>query len=145
MDVDRKRRFRLITAMTVALLLATAGLYVTYTAFSGATESKNPSEVLAAGSDGETYKVTGTVVKSADSQRDFYIVDTDAADSAKRLHVLYPEGTIPDPFRVGREVVVTGKITAAGTMTADKDSLITKCPSKFSDKVEDKTNVEFTD
>jgi len=145
MDVDRKRRFRLITAMTVALLLATAGLYVTYTAFSGATESKQPSEVLAAAADGESYKVTGTVVKSDDSQRDFYIVDTDAADDAERLHVLYPEGTIPDPFRVGREVVVTGPITAAGTLTADKDSLITKCPSKFSDKVEDKTNVEFTD
>lgn len=145
MDVDRKRRFRLITAMTVALLLATAGLYVTYTAFSGATESKNPSEVLAAGADGETYKVTGTVVRSTDSKRDFYIVDTDATDGADRLHVLYPEGTIPDPFRVGREVVVTGTLSGAGTLNADKDSLITKCPSKFSDKVEDKTNVEFVD
>ena len=28
---------------------------------------------------------------------------------------------------------------------AEKDSLITKCPSKFSDEVDDTTNVEFVD
>lgn len=145
MDLDRKRRIRLITALTSALLLATAGLYVTYTAFSGATESKTPSEVLAAGATGDDYKVTGTVVRSDDSKRDFYIRDNDAPEGAKPLHVLYPEGTIPDPFRVGREVVVTGTLGQGGTFAADKDSLITKCPSKFSDKVDDPTNVEFVD
>jgi cytochrome c-type biogenesis protein CcmE len=37
---------------------------------------------------------------------------------------------VPDPFRDGREVIVTGKLEN-GTFVGDKDSLITKCPSKF--------------
>jgi cytochrome c-type biogenesis protein CcmE len=39
-------------------------------------------------------------------------------------------GEIPDPFTNGREVVVTGKV-ADGTFMAERDSLITKCPSKY--------------
>ena len=39
-------------------------------------------------------------------------------------------GAVPDPFREGREVVVT--VTKQGdTWVGEKDSLITKCPSKF--------------
>jgi cytochrome c-type biogenesis protein CcmE len=37
---------------------------------------------------------------------------------------------VPDPFADGREVIVTGKVED-GTFAADRDSLITKCPSKF--------------
>jgi cytochrome c-type biogenesis protein CcmE len=39
-------------------------------------------------------------------------------------------GTVPDPFRDGREVIVTGKLEN-GTFVGERDSLITKCPSKF--------------
>jgi cytochrome c-type biogenesis protein CcmE len=59
------------------------------------------------------------------------------------MRVLYPDGVVPDPFRVGRDVVVTGQLDEAGNVEAEKDSLITKCPSKFSDEVQDPTNVEF--
>ncbi len=147
MDLDRRRRFRLITALTTALLLATAGLYVTYTAFSGATESKNPSDVLAAGVDGQTYDVTGKVVTSNGKNDDlrFSIIDPDATGKAKDLEVYYPDGTVPDPFRVGREIVITGTLDEDGVFMAEKDTLITKCPSKFKDEVDDTTNVEFVD
>jgi cytochrome c-type biogenesis protein CcmE len=37
---------------------------------------------------------------------------------------------VPDPFREGREVIVTGQMDN-GTFVAERDSLITKCPSKF--------------
>ena len=40
------------------------------------------------------------------------------------------EGTLPDPFREGREVIVSGQLEN-GTLVAERDSLITKCPSKF--------------
>jgi cytochrome c-type biogenesis protein CcmE len=41
------------------------------------------------------------------------------------------EGVVPDPFRAGREVIVTVKREGNG-FVAERDSLITKCPSKFS-------------
>ena len=43
---------------------------------------------------------------------------------------------MPDPFREGREVIVDGELVN-GTLVAEKDSLITKCPSKFSDEAEE--------
>ena len=39
-------------------------------------------------------------------------------------------GTVPDPFREGREVIVT--VQREGTrFVGERDSLITKCPSKY--------------
>ena len=39
-------------------------------------------------------------------------------------------GVVPDPFREGREVIVSGELEN-GTFVAERDSLVTKCPSKF--------------
>ena len=39
-------------------------------------------------------------------------------------------GVVPDPFREGREVIVSGELKN-GTFVAERDSLVTKCPSKF--------------
>ena len=41
-------------------------------------------------------------------------------------------GSVPDPFRDGREVIVSGQLKQ-GTFVAERDSLVTKCPSKFQD------------
>jgi cytochrome c-type biogenesis protein CcmE len=142
MDRDRKRKIRLGVALTVAVLLAVA---LVYTSFSAGTEAKQPSEVLASANTGETYQVTGQVVseKSGPKGREFVMANDDG--SGERMRVSYPEGVVPDPFRVGREVIVTGQLDEAGNFVAEKDSLITKCPSKFSDEVQDPTNVEFVD
>jgi len=40
------------------------------------------------------------------------------------------EGTVPDPFRADREVIVTVRKQGDG-FVGERDSLITKCPSKF--------------
>ena len=40
-------------------------------------------------------------------------------------------GEVPDPFRVGREIIVT-VTKAGGGWVGQRDSLITKCPSKYS-------------
>jgi cytochrome c-type biogenesis protein CcmE len=41
-------------------------------------------------------------------------------------------GTVPDPFREGREVIVTVRKQGSQWIGV-RDSLITKCPSKYKD------------
>ena len=132
MDPARKRKIRLVVALSAAVLLAVA---LIYTSFSAGTEAREPSEVIAAGPSGEEYELTGVVaadsVKHSGSDLDFAITDRDG--SSAELPVSY-SGVVPDPFREGREVIVSGQLADDGTFMADKDSLITKCPSKFSDE-----------
>ena len=47
-------------------------------------------------------------------------------------------GAVPDPFRDGREVIVTVRKQGAG-FVGERDSLVTKCPSKFSDQKQSAT------
>ena len=49
-----------------------------------------------------------------------------------KVAVVY-HGQVPDLFRVGRRVIVTGRM-ANGAFLATKDSLVTKCPSKYTAK-----------
>jgi cytochrome c-type biogenesis protein CcmE len=42
-------------------------------------------------------------------------------------------GAVPEPFREGREIIVTVRSTGTG-FVGQRDSLITKCPSKFTAK-----------
>ena len=42
-------------------------------------------------------------------------------------------GEVPDPFREGREVIVQVR-KQGDVFVGERDSLITKCPSKFTDK-----------
>jgi cytochrome c-type biogenesis protein CcmE len=125
-DPSRKRKIRLVIALSAAVLLA-AGLV--YTSFSASTEAKEPSQLLNSNATG-TYELTGTVVpgsvRHAGDELDFRISDRDGSDP---IPVSYT-GTVPDPFRDGREVIVTGKLQD-GTFVGERDSLITKCPSKF--------------
>ena len=52
--------------------------------------------------------------------------------SAVRVPVVY-RGSVPDLFRTGRHVVVNGRLRD-GTFVGDRDSLVTKCPSKYAPK-----------
>ena len=131
MDPDRKRKIRLVVALSAAVLLA-AGLV--YTSFSASSETKQPSDLQ--GVTGGNYELTGKVAHDSVSHRGselrFEVADRD--DPSATIPVVY-EGTIPDPFREGREVIVSGTVDN-GTFVAEKDSLITKCPSKFADEAE---------
>lgn len=117
-------------ALTAAVLLAAA---LVYTSFSAGTEAREPSEVLAAGPSQETYQLTGEVKDYHRDGADLNFEITDRDGSGEALPVAYT-GVVPDPFREGREVIVTGRLDDDGTFMAEKDSLITKCPSKFSDE-----------
>jgi cytochrome c-type biogenesis protein CcmE len=123
MDPSRKRKLRLVVALAAAVCLAGA---LVYTSFSAASEAAKPSELK----EGQSYEVTGKVVKgsidrSGDELR-FRIRDRDGTES---VPVTYT-GAVPDPFREGREVIVSGELRE-GPFVAERDSLVTKCPSKF--------------
>ncbi len=127
MDPDRKRKIRLVVALSAAVLLATA---LVYTSFSASVEARSPGELLAETPTG-SFDVFGVVVEDSVKHRGsamtFAIADRD--DPAKTVPVSY-SGQIPDPFREGREVIITGEFID-GVLVGEKDSLITKCPSKF--------------
>jgi cytochrome c-type biogenesis protein CcmE len=121
------RRLRLALASAVTLLLAGALMYTT---FSASTEARTPSQLVAAAEPGRTYELTGMVrrgsIERSGNRLRFRIRDRDGAAS---LPVVY-QGVVPDPFREGREVIVSGRLEG-GIFRAERDSLVTKCPSKF--------------
>jgi cytochrome c-type biogenesis protein CcmE len=139
-DPDRKRKIRLVVAMAVAVFLA-AGLV--YVSFSASSEAKTPSELEQVTSGGP-YQLTGRVdeIVSGDPSGygpvKFAVVD-DAGSTAGSVVVDYT-GERADAFRVGREIVVEGSMRN-GVFVGDKDTLLTKCPSKFSEEAADDTNV----
>jgi cytochrome c-type biogenesis protein CcmE len=126
-DPQRKRKIRLVVALGVAVLLSVA---LIYTSFSASTEAKEPSQLLTA-APGTSYEMSGRVVKGSIREQGtgiaFEVVDRDGQSRA--LPVTYT-GTVPDPFRGGREIVLTGSVQN-GTFVGEPDTLITKCPSKF--------------
>jgi cytochrome c-type biogenesis protein CcmE len=125
-DPSRKRQIRLVVALGVAVLLA-AGLV--YTSFSASSEAKEPSQLI--GVSGGSYELTGRVVKGSVRHQGeairFRVADRD--DATRSIPVTYA-GTIPDPFRGGREIVLSGMVER-GTFVGERDTLVTKCPSKF--------------
>ncbi len=126
MDPDRKRKIRLVVALSAAVLLA-AGLV--YTSFSAGSETVEPSDLR--GASGGNYELTGKVAEGSveHSGNELRFEITDREDATASIPVSYT-GQVPDPFREGREVIVDGKLED-GTFVAERDSLVTKCPSKF--------------
>jgi cytochrome c-type biogenesis protein CcmE len=128
-DPSRKRKIRLVVALSAAVLLAVA---LIYTSFSAATEAKEPSQIMAAGAAGGTYEMTGEVVRGSvrhDGSEGIAFFVTDRKGESEKLPVTY-KGAVPDPFRGGREIVLEGSMED-GTFVGKPETLITKCPSKF--------------
>jgi cytochrome c-type biogenesis protein CcmE len=122
---------RLVIALSVAVVLAVFLLYTSL--LGGGTPSIAPSELSA-----KTGVVTlvGLVQPGyrGDSYGDglrFRLKDRDGA-SKQAVTVLYT-GSLSDQFREEREVSVKGQLRN-GTFVAHKDSLVTKCPSKYTAK-----------
>jgi cytochrome c-type biogenesis protein CcmE len=110
-------------------VLATA---LIYTSFSAASPALSPSQLVRQAQPGRAYQLTGTVVagsvRRVGSALDFSVTDRGSA-SAVSVPVSYT-GTVPDPFREGREIIVTVQ-KQGGRFVGERDSLITKCPSKY--------------
>lgn len=127
----RKRNpARLVIALSVAAVLA---VFLLYTSIAGGgTPSVQPSELAAQTG---TISLVGRVQPgykgdSYGSGLRFRLKDIEGGSRA--VTVLY-KGSVSDQFRPGREVSVKGELRN-GVFVAKKDSLVTKCPSKYTAK-----------
>ena len=124
---------RLVVALSVAALLA---VFLIYTALGGnSTPSYAPSQL--AGKTGKvsvTGKVVGPITGDAHTTGGlrFALRDISNGDSARgaAVPVVY-HGSVPDMFKVGRDVNATGTVQGASFVATD---LTTKCPSKYTDQ-----------
>ena len=120
---------RLVIALSVAAVLA---IFLLYTSIAGGgTPSLRPSQV--AGHHGKVSlvgKVVGT--PSGDAHGAGLRFTLRDVKGSATVPVLY-HGTVPDLFRSGRDVVVKGRLRD-GVFVATPNSLLTKCPSKYSPK-----------
>ena len=113
-------------ALSVAAVLAVFLVYVSLAG--GGTPAIQPSEL-----DGrsETVSLGGVVVSQrgdsfAPAGKRIVLRDVKGTE---RVTVVY-RGTVPDQFKVGRELMVKGALEN-GVFVAQRDSMVTKCPSKY--------------
>ncbi len=112
-----------------ALIILAAVGYLAFTGFrESATYYYTVSEFAAqqAAADGKNVKVNGQVAPGS-VQQDGRKVSFAIAEGGSSLPVLY-QGTLPDTFAAGNEVVVEGHL-AGGIFQAA--TILTKCPSKY--------------
>ena len=118
---------RLVVALSVSALLA---VFLLYTSVGGnATPSLSPSQLP--GHHG-LVTLAGVVVgptrgNAHDTPLRFRLRDISGRGAA--IAVTY-RGEVPDLFKVGRHVLVRGRLRSA-TFVALPDSLVTKCPSRY--------------
>lgn len=115
-------------ALSVAAALAVFLLYASVAG--GGTPVLAPSEL---GTRTDVVSLGGQVVGPVrgDSRAGglFFGMRDISGGSSALVRVRYT-GSVPDLFRVGRDVVVEGRLSGA-TFVATPGSLITKCPSKY--------------
>ena len=121
-------RPRLVVALVVGSLLA---IFLAYQAlFSSGTLLVSVAQ-LRDDADGAAQKrvtLTGTVVRASRGRPMRFVLRDEA--SAQTVPVSYT-GSVPDAFKTSRRVIVTGRLVD-GVFVAQPDSLLTKCPSKYS-------------
>ena len=116
-------------ALSVASVLA---IFLLYTSLAGGgTPSVSPSELATkTGEVALAGRVVGTPTGDPHGAGMRFVVEDIDGANKQRVTVLY-KGSVPDMFRVGRDVVVTGTTQANGTFVTTPGSMITKCPSKY--------------
>ena len=125
----RRSPARLVVALSIAAVLA---VFLLYTSFAGgATPSLRPSQL--ADHPGEV-SLAGRVVGpvDGDARGDGLRFTLRDIDGTATVPVVYT-GSVPDLFEVGRHVYMRGELRS-GVFVAEKDSLVTKCPSKYEPK-----------
>ncbi len=128
MDPSRKRAIRLTTALTAALLLASALVFVS---FAAGREELTASQLLKRGQPGKTYILAGTVLDGS-VHRDGATLLFSVRDPKLKVSVpVRYTGEVPDPFAPGRGVLVDVHEGGASGFVGEPNTLTTKCPSKY--------------
>jgi len=128
MDPSRKRAIRMTVALTAALLLASA---LVYTSFSAGEDVVTASQLLKQARPGESYILGGTVLSSTKLNSGTLLFRVRDPKLDESVQVRYT-GLVPDPYAVGRGVLVTVQKQGNGFI-GQPGSLTTKCPSKYQD------------
>ncbi|MBO0768639.1 MAG: cytochrome c maturation protein CcmE [Solirubrobacterales bacterium] len=127
MDPSRKRAIRLTVALSVAVLLAAALVYVS---FNSGRDELTAAQLLAKAQPGGQYILAGTVqdgsVQHVGQTLHFRVL---APNRKTSVPVSYT-GVVPDPFAEGRAVMVN-VTDHSGSFVGQQNSLSTKCPSKY--------------
>jgi cytochrome c-type biogenesis protein CcmE len=126
----RRSPIRLVVALSIAAVLA---VFLLYTSFAGgATASLRPSQL--AEHRGEEVSLAGRVIGpvTGDARAEGKRFRLRDIDGTATVPVVY-KGSVPDLFQVGRHVYMRGEVVN-GVFVAEKDSLVTKCPSKYAPK-----------
>jgi cytochrome c-type biogenesis protein CcmE len=116
---------RLVVALAIAAVLS---IFLVYTALSGTTPALQPSNLQ---SRTDTVSLTGKVIGpvKGDSHQStglqFKLHNINGASPT--IPIVY-HGSVPDLFKVGRDVNLTGKLVGGSFMAT---ALTTKCPSKY--------------
>jgi len=118
-----------VVSLALAVVLA-SGLI--YTSFAASNPALTPSQLLARAHAGEIYQLTGTVVNRSVRDRPGGLLQFRLADrTGDGTSVLVDyTGSVPSAFAVERELIVTGSMRG-GAFVAQPNSMITKCPSKY--------------
>ena len=122
----RRSPARLVIALSVAGALA---VFLLYTSLAGgSTPSLRPSQLA---DHGGTVSLAGVVVGpvNGDAQSAGMRFRMRDIGGTATVPVVYT-GSVPDLFRAGRDVSVRGTLEN-GVFVAERDSLVTKCPSKY--------------
>jgi cytochrome c-type biogenesis protein CcmE len=128
MDPSRKRAIRLTIALSVALLLATA---LVYTSFTAGRDEVTASQLVKKARAGQTYILAGTVLNGS-VQRNGGVLTFRVRDPKLKMSVpVRYTGEIPDPFAPGRGVLVDVPGSGAGPDVGQANPRTTKCPSKY--------------
>jgi cytochrome c-type biogenesis protein CcmE len=128
MDPSRKRAIRLTIALTVALLLASSLVFVS---FSAGRDEFTASQLLKRAQPGQSYILAGTVLDGSvrhEGQALLFRVRDPTLEVS--VPVRYT-GIVPDPFEQGRAVLVTVHEGGSSGFIGESNSLTTKCPSKY--------------
>lgn len=127
---SRARTIRFTVALTLAIFLM--GMLV-YTTFSVASPERFPKQIAVAAEAGQTYRLGGRVVEGSVTRKDGvlrFAMGHPGTGDGPTVKVVY-SGTVPDPFREGRDVIIDVQKGQDGTFVGQGNSLVTKCPSKF--------------
>jgi cytochrome c-type biogenesis protein CcmE len=127
MSRRRKRQARMVVALAAAVLLAAV---LVWTSFTASSQAVTPSTLVRSGEDGRSYQLTGRVQPGYQRAGGVLVFRVRDRSGSASIPVRY-RGAVPDPFRAGREVIVTVR-RQNGVWVGERDSLVTKCPSKFS-------------
>jgi cytochrome c-type biogenesis protein CcmE len=120
---------RLVVALSVAACLA---IFLLYTSIAGGgTESLRPSQVKGRTATVQLFGVVLAPVRG-DAHAGGLRFRLRDVDGKAAVPVLY-RGSVPDLFKVGRDVYLKGRLEN-GVFVGDRNSLVTKCPSKYQAK-----------